>query len=163
MDLLICLWKYDNRWVFELKFFKSIWLLGSIFQSIILITSIVIGLNCVEVRILIGTRIVVCLGSIIACSILAFEQKSNNKVRLWTNLQIFVALMSLINFFLTWNLNSNTESSVVFRQYTTIQVLLYVLALTPAIINFAGCLLVKTIYISLALLVPSFMIKIRNR
>ena len=157
----MCLWSYDNRWMFEQKFSKCGWIASCIFQGIILCTSAIMGFFNTEMDVWVGFRIMVCLGTIASCMALTFESRDKMKKKIWAHLELFVALLGFINILLTWNLTINVEQSEYFRFCGNLQVLLYVFALAPTCLTFIGYFIVKFSYLAMAIVNPSSLVKIR--
>ena len=160
----MCLWSYDNRWMFELKFSKGCWVAGCAFQSLIFLTTILMGCETNEMPVWIAFRIMFSLGSLLSCLILAvkFEASSKTKRNFWNHLELIVAILGTINFLLTWSLVNNRERSNYFQYFATLQILLYTFALAPTFFTFIGFFIIKFAYLAMAIVNPSYLIKIRN-
>lgn len=163
MEVVICLWSYDDRWMFEQKFSKAGWVYSIIFQSVILLTSIMMGFCNTDMNVWIGFRLMVSLGTFISCVALAvtFDNRGKVQKKFWNHLEFFVALLGCINILLTWNLNFNIEESDYFRYCGQLQVFLYIFALAPMFFTFVGYFIIKVFYLVMAFVKPRSLVKIR--
>ncbi|OMJ77462.1 hypothetical protein SteCoe_22939 [Stentor coeruleus] len=162
MELVACLWSYDDRWMFESKFTKGAWMLSFGFQSVICLSSAIIGFYSTEIDMWIGFRVLISLGLACCCLLLAITYESRRKtVRKQWSAEILVSLAGIINLILTWNLVNFFDQSEYIRYSSQVQILLYILVLALPIITSIGCILVKVSCMIISILFPRAFIKIK--
>lgn len=162
MELVACLWSYDDRWMFESKFTKGAWLLSFGFQSLICLSSVIIGFYSAEIDMWIGLRVLISLGLACSCLLLAVTHESRRKNigKQWST-EILISLAGLINVLLTWNLVNFLDQSDYIRYSSQVQIILYILVLVLPIITAIGCILVKVSCVAVSILFPRVFIKIK--
>jgi hypothetical protein len=159
MEVLACLWSYDDRWMFELRFSKVAWLTSFFFQLLICLACFPMLFASQDFAVWLGFRVMLSLGSALAC-FLTFPLKSKAS-RSQGSLESFVALLGLLNLMMTWLLNSHSETSETFRFCAAFQVAAYWVALAPALVTVVGCVFVKGIFLLVALVAPRKLVKVR--
>ena len=164
MEISSCLWSYDNRWMFELKFSKIGWILPSVFQFLILTTTIFMGFYSSDMKAWVGFRILVSLGLFLSCLILAVLHENQNKKKKFCGyFELFVGLLGILNLALTLPLCFHQETERIFTSLADLQIFLYFAAVAPLFVTVLGYFFVKIGYLIMALICPMRFVKVKFR
>ena len=162
MEILASLWSYDDRWMLQRKFDRSVWFLASFTTALTGISSLLIGISSETLYIWSTFRILTCVASYILTLLLGlnkFDSKSQAKKNY---LVIILAFLGLINLTSTWSLSSQPSSTLSLSILIKLQVYLYNYVLFHVLFIASVFFVIKFLVLFIALTHPKYLVKIRH-
>lgn len=163
MEILISLWSYDDRWMFQKQFNKSLWYIMSAFTGLMALSSIFMWTSMVGIDALLGFRVLICLASCLTSLILGIHHDSPKHQRKQRYLVLILVFLGLINLSSMYAFQGLLENDWKLTILTNVQTIFYYYPIIHILSIISCFFLIKLLVLFLAFTNPNYLVKIRSK
>lgn len=163
MEILISLWSYDDRWMFQKHFSKSLWYIMSAITCLMALSSIFMWTSMQSIDALIGFRVLICTASSLTSLILGIHHDSPKHQRKQSYLVLILVFLGLINLSSMYSFQDLVEPDWKLTLLTKAQTILYYYPIIHILSIISCFFLIKLMVLFLAFANPNYLVKIRSK
>ena len=163
MEILISLWSYDNRWVFQKEFKKSTWYMISTLTFLLGASSALMCTFTPSLYGWVGFRVLICIVSSLTSLILGINHDSPKQQKKLQYLVLFLVFLGFINISSMYSFQDQIDPDWKLTALARFQFICYYYPILHILGVISCFFIIKLFVLCLAFTKPSYLVKIRNK